>query len=394
MNVDQEGSDLAVSDVHPIEVQQYEVQQPHGERIQHDTYASYPQAQSEGNPDPPLTRRCKEPGCRKMYVKKGYCTIHARMHGIETAKNLKKCDEEGCEKLSYTKGWCRVHARAHGIDVDTSRKRCDVEGCGKHVAKKNYCMVHARAAGLYVNESRSIRAVATAIVHANDVEGGYVETGGVEVEVKGFAPKSSSIVQTNEGVLFEQRIRCRQEGCDRALFAKGLCRAHAREVGVLVPYKRCSEPECGKHVAKRGYCVTHARARGIPMNRNSRKCEEEGCDKPTHKRGYCRVHARRRGYYNPAPTPPLPYSPAEGGVSGSPTSSSPFSVKERGEVMSGVMHPDVEHALHQQQSEAPHEDRIEETEKDGGHIEPNDNHNSVILPPESHPAGSLVQLEF
>ena len=91
-----------------------------------------------------LRRRCEEPGCTKSSchtsaAKVGYCTKHARAHGLQpepSRARSKACSEEGCSKIAQRSHdgsykFCVRHMRAHGIapHLDMKPNRCAKEGC-------------------------------------------------------------------------------------------------------------------------------------------------------------------------------------------------------------------------------------------------------------------------
>ena len=160
-------------------------------------------------------KRCEVVGCDKYAHKKGYCTAHAREHGIEIVE--KRCHSDGCQKQAqaYCHGYCIAHAKANGIEraaaASTSR-RCKDENCEKYAREKGYCSTHARAQG---------------VVNANPIP----------------------------------RKECSEEGCDKWPRTGGFCTTHARKNGVEV--RGCKELGCLKTVCKKGYCMSHARANGL-----------------------------------------------------------------------------------------------------------------------------------
>lgn len=160
-------------------------------------------------------KRCEVDGCEKYAHKKGYCTSHAREHGVAIVE--RRCTVEGCLKQAqaYCFGYCIAHAKEHRIDRDPKSKtsrQCKAEGCEKYARRKGYCSLHGRA---------------------NDIT---------------QAPPTEAKV-------------CTVEGCSKWPRTGGLCTLHAREAGLAL--RRCKEEGCPKGPCKKGYCMVHARARGF-----------------------------------------------------------------------------------------------------------------------------------
>ncbi len=156
--------------------------------------------------------RCGHPGCDKQQQKgTGFCIHHARESGLSI--DYSRCKESGCYKYVYRKGFCIAHGREHGIEIDHLYKRCEEIDCRKFSAKGlSYCKAHAKERGLNV---------------------------------------------------FSSTRECNVEGCNKSSQKGGLCRAHGREAGLVMEYKRCEYGDCDKHITKRvggkGYCTLHAR---------------------------------------------------------------------------------------------------------------------------------------
>lgn len=108
---------------------------------------------------------------------------------------------------------------------------------------------------------------------------------------------------------------CKNEGCDRGVYARGLCRpCYMRSYRgldyVKVYYNRgriCTVPVCGKRQHAKGLCASHYRAQ-LPASklenaRTKRVCSVEGCGRAigsANRTGMCepcRTKKYQREYY-------------------------------------------------------------------------------------------------
>jgi hypothetical protein len=107
---------------------------------------------------------------------------------------------------------------------------------------------------------------------------------------------------------------CSVEGCDRKLYARGLCEPHyrrrqrtgslslERNVGETAPPKQCNAEPCARIAVERGYCHCHylrlMRDGDVRADRSVRSygaagCEVSTCSEPHYARHLCRIHYRR-----------------------------------------------------------------------------------------------------
>jgi HNH endonuclease len=115
--------------------------------------------------------------------------------------------------------------------------------------------------------------------------------------------------------------RCSFPACDRAYYAKGLCRPHYAQQLHNRPLKpirprslrptQCEFEGCDKRATNRGLCPGHARQRKKgqqlrplrPFYGTKGPCRFEGCPKPRAAGGFCAGHAAQ--YYSGRPLAPL-----------------------------------------------------------------------------------------
>ena len=123
---------------------------------------------------------------------------------------------------------------------------------------------------------------------------------------------------------------CEAEDCDRAVYARGLCGRHYKQVqrhGQVRPEqgaRPCAVDGCGRQAVTRGWCHGHYlrwRRTGRldaerPLGRSRRtRCSVPGCSKPMHGRALCRTHLRRLDVLgDPAPDLPVRTPGVEGWV--------------------------------------------------------------------------------
>jgi hypothetical protein len=118
------------------------------------------------------------------------------------------------------------------------------------------------------------------------------------------------------GAGIEDAGRCAAAGCDRALYARGHCERHYRQLlrrGEVRPDPaptECAVPGCGRKAVTRGWCHGHylrwsrqgdVKA-DVPLSRPQQDtCSVEGCERGAQSAGYCRSHYRRlRRHGDPA----------------------------------------------------------------------------------------------
>ncbi|MDD9952306.1 MAG: hypothetical protein OXT67_12150 [Zetaproteobacteria bacterium] len=93
-------------------------------------------------------------------------------------------------------------------------------------------------------------------------------------------------------------LRCKEPGCERLVYARGVCSAHAevklcktegcqnivQSRGLCIRHgggARCQQPGCERSVQAKGLCVAHG---------GSRSCKEEGCQRSARLKGRCFIH--------------------------------------------------------------------------------------------------------
>jgi HNH endonuclease len=121
--------------------------------------------------------------------------------------------------------------------------------------------------------------------------------------------------------MFPQARGCSFPECDRAYYAKGLCRPHytqqlhKRPLRPIRPWPpvptRCEFEGCDKRATNRGLCPAHAKQRkkGHPLRPlrpfygMKGPCRFDGCPKPRAAGGFCAGHAAQ--YYSGRPLAPL-----------------------------------------------------------------------------------------
>jgi hypothetical protein len=121
--------------------------------------------------------------------------------------------------------------------------------------------------------------------------------------------------------MFAQPRGCSFPECDRAYYAKGLCRPHYIQQSHNRPLKpirprspiptQCEFERCDKRATNRGLCPAHAkqRSKGQPLRPlrpfygTKGPCRFDGCLKPRAAGGYCAGHAAQ--YYGGRPLAPL-----------------------------------------------------------------------------------------
>ena len=101
---------------------------------------------------------------------------------------------------------------------------------------------------------------------------------------------------------------CETAGCDRPVYARGLCGRHYKQVrrhGSVQPDegpRPCAVDSCGRQAVTRGWCHGHylrwSRAGDVrpdvPLERPVRGvCAAPDCARPSHSRGLCRTHVTR-----------------------------------------------------------------------------------------------------
>jgi hypothetical protein len=117
------------------------------------------------------------------------------------------------------------------------------------------------------------------------------------------------------------RRSCSFPACDRAYYAKGLCRPHytqqlhKRPLKPIRPWPpvpaSCEFEGCDKRATNRGLCPAHAkqRSKGQPLRPlrpfygTKGPCRFDGCSKPRVAGGFCAGHAAQ--YYSGRPLAPL-----------------------------------------------------------------------------------------
>lgn len=108
---------------------------------------------------------------------------------------------------------------------------------------------------------------------------------------------------------------CAAPGCERAVYARGLCGRHYKQWlrhGEVQPDRaprECAVDGCGRRAVTRGWCHGHylrwkrqgdVRAE-VPLERPVRDtCCVQGCERGAHSTGHCRTHDRRRRLYGDA----------------------------------------------------------------------------------------------
>lgn len=129
---------------------------------------------------------------------------------------------------------------------------------------------------------------------------------------------------------------CETEDCDRAVYARGLCGRHCKQVqrhGQVPPDtgppgtgpRPCAVDGCGRQAVTRGWCHGHylrwsrtgdVRA-DVPLARPVKDvCSVEDCDRGAHSAGMCRSHARRaQRYGDPLAGGPLRTVTGQGSIS-------------------------------------------------------------------------------
>lgn len=114
---------------------------------------------------------------------------------------------------------------------------------------------------------------------------------------------------------------CEVEDCDAAVYARGLCGRHYKQVrrhGQVRPDQRpspCAVEGCGRQAVTRGWCHGHylrwLRTGRLDVERPLRRpprttCSVPGCSQPMHGRQLCRTHLRRlRVLGDPSPEVPV-----------------------------------------------------------------------------------------
>jgi len=108
---------------------------------------------------------------------------------------------------------------------------------------------------------------------------------------------------------------CEADGCDRTVYARGLCGRHYKQVlrhGQVQPGtgpRPCAVDVCDRQAVTRGWCHGHYlrwSRRGdvhadVPLARPVRDdCGVTGCHNGAHSAGLCRAHARRLRLYGDA----------------------------------------------------------------------------------------------
>ena len=105
---------------------------------------------------------------------------------------------------------------------------------------------------------------------------------------------------------------CGAADCDRAVYARGLCGRHYKQLqrhGEVQPDLApagCAVPGCGRRAVTRGWCHGHylrwsrqgdVRAE-VPLGRPRRDtCTVSDCERGAHSAGLCRSHAARKARY-------------------------------------------------------------------------------------------------
>lgn len=105
-----------------------------------------------------------------------------------------------------------------------------------------------------------------------------------------------------------QKRLCSAEGCDRAYYSRGYCRAHKARLdrnGEVFPGEPikpppakgvCSVDGCAGVRRSAGMCAKHYREQfqqGKRANGDADPCVENGCDRPVRSRGLCSAHYAR-----------------------------------------------------------------------------------------------------
>lgn len=101
---------------------------------------------------------------------------------------------------------------------------------------------------------------------------------------------------------------CGAGGCDRAVYARGLCGRHYKQWqrhGLVQPDSapsECAADGCSRRAVTRGWCHGHylrwSRTGDVQADKPLRRpvrdaCSIAGCDRGAHSAGLCRTHARR-----------------------------------------------------------------------------------------------------
>lgn len=117
-------------------------------------------------------------------------------------------------------------------------------------------------------------------------------------------------VSVPPGPYVEAMGECTVEGCDRGVYARGICEMHYRRVlrtgdpGPTGPIKReksrCGAPDCDEDAETWGYCHGHYQrllrngAVGEePLRKPGRLCSVADCLRPHQSRGFCAAHYKR-----------------------------------------------------------------------------------------------------
>lgn len=91
---------------------------------------------------------------------------------------------------------------------------------------------------------------------------------------------------------------CKIEGCDKAAYAKGVCRQHRRHQ-IMAENPPCPIEGCHRNVISGGLCSTHyaRKRRGTPMDKpimpkisTKGSCSVEKCGRKIHAAGLCFTH--------------------------------------------------------------------------------------------------------
>ena len=114
---------------------------------------------------------------------------------------------------------------------------------------------------------------------------------------------------------------CQAGGCDRVVYARGLCGRHFKQTrrhGAVQPDtgpRPCAVEACDRQAVTRGWCHGHYLrwSRGgdvradVPLARPVRgRCRVPGCGRQAHSRGMCRTHVDRvRQHQDAAPEQPV-----------------------------------------------------------------------------------------